>query len=327
MRARFVDVLDDLGGVVQFVRQHGGPEVRRIVRLQIGRLVGQITIRKTVGAIEGVIGEAFDAGPELFELDFVVAALDRLPQEFLFVLVQLFAFLLAHGAAHQVGFAKRITGEPLEDCHDLLLIDQHAERVAHHFLQLVEVVFDFLAPVAAINEVINHAAIDRAGSVERVERRQVFQAIGLQPAADVFHAVGFKLEDRFGLAVAEELQRRPVVERNLCEVERLGSLALDGLQGVVDDRQRRQRQEVHLQHAGLFQIAHGVLRGDFVARRFRHRHQLIKRFRRNHHARRMHRRMARAAFQPLGDFDHLFDARVGLYRALQIGVLLDGVFD
>src|SRR4029077_9131814 len=88
LRPRFVDVSDDLRGVVQFVREHRRPEVRRVVCLQISRLISEIPIRERMRAVEGVVGKSLEAEPQLFEPACVVTALYCLLQKLLLVLVK-----------------------------------------------------------------------------------------------------------------------------------------------------------------------------------------------------------------------------------------------
>ena len=107
----------------------------------------------------------------------------------------LLGFFLAHGAAEEIGIAEGISGEAVSDLHHLFLINDDAERLLENFFQLGKFVFDFSAPVLAFDEIVDHAALNWTGSVESVERGQVFDRIGLVAAQDVAHPVRFKLED------------------------------------------------------------------------------------------------------------------------------------
>ena len=57
----------------------------------------------------------------------------------------------------------------------------------------------------ALDEIVDHAALDGAGAVERVERGEVFDAAGLVAAQNVAHARRFELEHAAGEALAEDL--------------------------------------------------------------------------------------------------------------------------
>ena len=53
-------------------------------------------------------------------------------------------FLLAHRAAQQVGFAKRIARDDVRDLHHLFLVDDDAVGFRQDLLQLRQLVFDLL---------------------------------------------------------------------------------------------------------------------------------------------------------------------------------------
>src|SRR3546814_17900566 len=64
-------------------------------------------------------------------------------------LVHLRLNLLAHRAAQQIGFAKRIASQYLGGLHHLFLIDEDAVGLAQHRLQQRMRIFDLLQPVLA----------------------------------------------------------------------------------------------------------------------------------------------------------------------------------
>jgi hypothetical protein len=84
------------------------------------------------------------------------------------LLRHLFKILLAHGAAQQVGLAKRVAGDRVCDLHHLLLVHDDAERLLENRLHGRQIVLDLFAAPLALDEVVDHAALDRAGSIERV---------------------------------------------------------------------------------------------------------------------------------------------------------------
>ena len=217
--AGFVDVLDDFFRVAGFGGEQRGHEFDGIVRFQIGGLIGEQRVGAGVRLIEAVAGEFFhqveDAHGFLFG-DFVFLAAG---QEFGALRGHLFFFLLAHGAAEQVCFAEREAGQAVGDLHDLFLIEDDAVGFLENFFQLREFVGDFGFAVFAIDEVVDHAALDGAGAVEGVEGGKVLDARGLIAAENVAHAVGFKLEDGGGVAAREEFVGGFVVEREIVDVE------------------------------------------------------------------------------------------------------------
>ena len=77
------------------------------------------------------------------------------------------------------------------------------------------------------------------------------------------HAAGFQLEHGDRHAPAEQFVGRPVVERDQPDVE-VRRVPADQPHRIVDDGERLQPEEVHLEHAQLGQRTHGVLGDDFV---------------------------------------------------------------
>ena len=68
----------------------------------------------------------------------------------------------------------------------------------------------------AVDEVVDHAALNRAGAIERVQGGEIFDRIRLVAAQYVAHAVRFKLEDAGGQPLVENfLIGLLILERNL----------------------------------------------------------------------------------------------------------------
>ncbi len=106
------------------------------------------------------------------------------------------------------------------------------------------------------------------------------------------------------------LIRHRIVKRNRRQVDRDSLGRFDQLQRIINDRQRRQAQKVHLEKTHLLNRLHVVRRNDRIVLRARHRHKLRQRLRRNHHACRMHARPAHQPFQPHRGIDQLANLRV-----------------
>ncbi len=122
-----------------------------------------------------------------------------------------------------------------------------------------ELVFDGAAAPFALDELVDHAALNGTGAVEGVEGGEVFDGVGLVAAEDVAHAAGFKLEDAGGEGAVEDLLVGVgVVERDEGHVDGFAGGLLDELEAVVDDGQGRQAEKVHLEQAHLFDGLHVV---------------------------------------------------------------------
>jgi hypothetical protein len=113
--------------------------------------------------------------------------------------------------------------------------------------------------------------VHRAGTVQRHERDDVFEAVGLGVFQHALHAAAFQLEHGHRVGLLEDRERRRVVERHLRErpvlLRRIepANVALR----PVENGQRRETQKVELHEADGFHVVLVVLahHAAFVARR------------------------------------------------------------
>jgi hypothetical protein len=147
--------------------------------------------------------------------------------------------------------------------------------------------------------VVDDAATQRAGTIQRVQGDQILEALRLGLAQGVAHARAFELEHAVRLPVLKQLIRFRVVERERVQVDRVAGRFLDVLDGVVQQRERAEAEEVHLQEADAIDLAHAPLRGDFalVLLTAIQRHELGERLRRDDDARGVDRRVPGHAFE------------------------------
>ena len=101
------------------------------------------------------------------------------------------------------------------------------------------------------------------------------------------------------------------------------SVALDLVEGVADERQRAQPEEVHLQEPDALDLLHRPLGDDFVLLALVERHELGQRLGRDDDAGGVDRGVARHAFEPPRDGEQLLDALVLLLHLLERRVLLE----
>ena len=101
-------------------------------------------------------------------------------------------------------------------------------------------------------------------AVERNARDEIFEAVGLQLLHELLHAALFELEHGVRIAVGNELICLGVVAR-LREFHRLARVLFDIVERLLDIGERRERQEVHLEHADGLHFLHVELRGDILA--------------------------------------------------------------
>ena len=208
-RMRVLAEVGQLVGVRHVERHRRGEELDRIVRLQIGGLVGDDRIGRRVALVEAVVGELRQQVEDEIGLRLADAALDGAGDEALALLVHLGADLLAHGAAQQVGFAERIAGKLLRDLHHLFLVDDDALGLGHQMVDLGMDRGDLLLAVLA--RIVGRDVLHRARPVERDQRDDVLDAVGLHADQRLAHAGAFHLEHADHLAARQHrvgLRRR-----------------------------------------------------------------------------------------------------------------------
>src|SRR5688572_12366698 len=160
----------------------------RVMGLQVGGLKREIRIGDAVAAVESVVRKLSHQREDLLGLFAFNPPLNSTRNELLFMNGHLFALLLAHRAAHEVGLAKCISRKLLSELHDLLLVDDDAVGIVENLLHLRRDIADALLSVVTKNKLVDHAAIERTRPVECVESGEIFETFGLQLSADLLHA-------------------------------------------------------------------------------------------------------------------------------------------
>ncbi len=152
--------------------------------------------------------------------------------------------------------------QAIQDPHDLFLIDHDPVGVFKNFLHHRMFINRLFACVLHVDILVDHTAVERPGTVERQDRDQVGEAVGLHLHQEVADPGRVELEDTAGLAPLKELVRRLIVERQAEQVERLPDLLLDELHRGRQAGQVAEAEEVHLEKAGLLDVAHFPLSAD-----------------------------------------------------------------
>ena len=90
--------------------------------------------------------------------------------------------------------------------------------------------------------------VHRARPIERQDRVDVLDVVDVELPADADHAAGFQLEDRDRLAA---VSRSKVAwsSSGIVSMSKSGVCSWISVDGVGDDRERFQPEEIHLQHA------------------------------------------------------------------------------
>ena len=172
--------------------QHGSHVLRRVIRLQVGRVVRDDPINGSVRPVEAVLGERLEVLPHVLDDACRHAGLERAGDELLLLRVELLADLLADRVAEDVGLPQREAGERLRHGHDVLLVDHHAIRRAEHGLERGVRVRDWLVPVLARD--VARDVLHRARAEERHHRHDVLDPVRLERLDVAPHPGGLQLE-------------------------------------------------------------------------------------------------------------------------------------
>ena len=160
-----------------------------MVRLEIGRLVGDQRVGGGVGLGEAVARELrHQLEDRRRPSGGRCPRSTQPPDEALALLLHLLGLLLAHRAAQQVGLAQAVARQPVRDLEHLVLVDDHAERLGGELLELGQQVLDLGHAVLAVDVVVDHARAERARPVERDDRDQLLEAAGPQLHHELRHA-------------------------------------------------------------------------------------------------------------------------------------------
>ncbi len=217
-----------------------------------------------MGFVEAVAGEHFDfledfVGQFLADLVGLCGALDELGALF----GHFFSILFTHRAAQEVGAAEGVAGEELGGVLHLLLIDHDAVGVAADLFQQRVLVHGGLA-LFYVEHLIDK--LHGSGAIDGDKVDDVVDTTDLVFLTGLDHAAGLKLEHSHGLAAVEHVESGFVGERDFLDIE-IRDVPADVGDGVVDDREVFQAEEIHFQEADLGDRAHVVLGDDlaFVA--------------------------------------------------------------
>ena len=294
--------------------------------LEVRGLVGEPSVGRRVRPVEPVAGEEGHQVEHLVGDPVRHAARDSAGDEPLLLLVHDRLVLLAHRAAKKVGASQAVAGQHLGDLHHLFLVDDDPVGVGQDRCQLRVDVGDLLPPVLAVDEVVDHPALERAGPIERHGGDDVLELVRLELLEDLAEAARLELEHPGGVAARDHLVDRRIVHRDPVDVE-LGAGRADEPDRRVDDRQRLEAEEVELDQAGLLRLLHGELGDDFAILPAEAGHPVPQRLVGDDHPGGVHPGVPVQPLERRGDIEQLADLHVRLIELLQLRLLLDRVPD
>ena len=232
------------------------------------------------------------------------------------VLAEDVLLLLADRVAEVVGLGTGVVRHRDGGGHDVLLVHEDPVRVAEGGLQRVVQVGDRLLAVLAsdVGGDVGHRSRaeegDHGGQVAHLGRLELLDVSA--------HAGAFQLEDAHRLAGGEELEGLAVVERQQVDVQANAAVLLHQVDGIGQDRQVGEAQEVELQEAERLAGVHLELgHGGLAVGRALERHDLGQRVPRDDDPGGMGRGVARDPLELLRDADELVDPIVPRHQLAQ----------
>src|SRR5699024_10618667 len=111
---------------------------------------------------------------------------------------------------------------------------------------------------------VDHARAEGAWAVEGDRGDEVFEGGGLEFTHQALEAFGLHLEDAGGVSALDDLIGVGIVQVDFGKIDTHAVCALDHVEGVLDNGEVFQAEEVKLYQTGLFDFVFGEL-GDELA--------------------------------------------------------------
>ena len=316
----------DLLGAAGEAVQHRGHELDRVVRLQVGRLVGDEPVAGGVSLVEAIACEWLEGGEDLVDDVRRNPLLLRAGLELRLVLAEDILLLLADRVAEVVRLRTGVVRHRDGGGHDVLLVDEDPVRVLQRRLEGgVEVGDRLLAVLAAdVGGNVRHRPRaeegDHGGQVADFGRLELLDVSA--------HPRALQLEDAHRVAAAEQLEGLRVIQWQIVDVELDRPMRPYQLDGLRQDCQVDEAQEVELQQAERLAGVHLELghRGLAIGRALE-RHDLGQRVSADDDPRGMGRGVPRHPFQLLCDRDQLVDPIVPGHQLPQLRRGFDGAVE
>ncbi len=172
-----------------------------------------------------------------------------------------FLFFLSHGSAQEVRLSETVPRDTLGNLHNLFLVDDNPvgffknvfeAGIGVLYLGRIEFRFDEIVD-------IGHGS----GTVQRVQRDEVFYLVRFGPFENVLHSLAFKLEYRRALSLPEhaEGERIGFIDAFNGKIGKLAAPFADKVFGPAYEGEGLEPEKVHLYKSALFNEVHRKLGG------------------------------------------------------------------
>ena len=211
----FIEILDNLVGVVHIAGEEGGQELGRIMGLQICGLVGDQGVGRGMGFVKAIAGKLCHQVKDIGGLVFgnVVAA--GTCHEFCPFLFHDLGNFLAHGPAEDIGITQAVRGQDVGYFHNLLLVDNNSVGLFQHRLDLGQRIFRRAVAMLGLDKLVHHAGVKRSGPVQGHQGDEVGKLLRCHLDQQFAHAVTFQLEDTETVPLAEQVIGLEVIHGDL----------------------------------------------------------------------------------------------------------------
>ena len=185
-----------------------------------------------------------------------MSPLSALSQKLGFHLGDQIRFFLSHGLPQGVRLPLGESCQLLRKEHHLLLIYRNTVSLFKIFLTCIHIVRDGLGAVLSANE--RWDVFQRSWTVKSVHRNQVSEDGRLQLLQVFLHTCRVELKNINSLPSLEQFVCLHIVQRKCIRVKINPMTVLDIADSILDDGQRFETQEIHLQQPCVFR--YGVVK-------------------------------------------------------------------
>src|SRR3989475_2034318 len=270
-------------------------ELGRVVELEMRGVIRGERERGRVALAESEFGERGDLPEDLVRGHVVNALGARAVHE---RTAQALHVGRATSAAHRA--AEHVSGRGREprggNGHpkDLLLEEDHAERLFEDRLEKRMRILDRLASLTAANVRIDHVPLEWTGPDDRNLDHDVREVARADARQRLRLRAALHLEESDRVDLADEVIARGIVERQGTQLEQLPVARVDVRDRVLHKRERAQAEQIHLDKAEVLDVALVELHDVAVRhRRTLDRHGVDERQRGNEHPAVVDRQMSR----------------------------------
>ena len=299
------------------------------MRFEIRRLISDERVTRRMTSVESVASKRLDEGKNLLSDFFADTGFFAARDKFLALFFNEIENFLAHRFAQNVRFSEREPCKRLRDLHHLFLIHRHAVGVLQNRFEIGMQVFDFFGAVLARDKIGD--PVHRSRTIECNHGDDVFEDGGFQKFEVAFHARGFQLKHAGCFSALQEFVGFFVVERERFDIDVDAVQLFDNAQGVLDDGEVFESQEVHFKQSDFFHVTgfggRRILRTNavfvLVSGHALHGRIFHDRIFGDHDPAGMHRSVATGAFEFFGIVDEAARVFVLVVESFEIGSVFE----